>query len=52
MIDYRMPIAKVALTVATIAIIFVGPWLMGQASVVYPYCTLAVHKISATTLTG
>ena len=54
-----MPIAKLALIVATIAILFLGPWLMDRALVVYSSCTLAVqimslpqHLQGGTTLSG
>ena len=54
-----MSVAKVALNVVTIAILFVRPWLMDQALVVYSHCTLAAHIMSlprhlrgGTTLSG
>ena len=41
--DYRVLIAEVSLSIANIVILFLGPWVMDQALVMYSWCILAVY---------
>ena len=46
-----MSVAEVALLVAMIVILLVGPWLMDRTLVTYSQCTIAVHDATAMRLT-
>ena len=48
--NYRMPIANVALTVVTIAILFVRLWLMDQRLVVLALYSCSAYNITAMAL--